>query len=328
VVIALVPSYLAQMRTDFLYGSESAGSGTRAALDAARINSEFGESNIVVVLVPRGDTAKEASLSQELAASDNVSQVMSYAQTVGAQIPSEFVDGAISKQFYSADYARLLVYVNTATEGDKAFNTVANIADKTAAYYGSDSYLTGRSPILYDIKNVVQSDNLRVNLIAIMAIFLVLLITFRSLVLPFILLLTIEAAIWINLAIPYFSGTSINYIGYLVLNTVQLGATVDYAILLTSTFLRYRLTMNKRSAIHAALAYSFKPILMSASILSIAGFALFAASTNAIVCDIGLLLGRGTLLSATLVLTFLPAMLHVFDWLIIKTTRLSAGKST
>jgi predicted RND superfamily exporter protein len=316
VLLALVPSYLGQMRTNFLYGSESAGSGTRAAQDLLAINAEFGESNIVAVLVPRGDVAKETQLSDDLEELPHVTSVMSYAHSVSAEIPPEFLDQSVTRQFYSADYARLLVYVDTATEGDVAFSTVEAIESAVAEYYPSDTYLIGRSPILFDIKNVVQNDNLKVNLIAIVAIFLVLLMTFRSLVLPFILLLTIELAIWLNLSIPYFSGTSINYIGYLVLSTIQLGATVDYAILLTSTYLRYRKTMPKRQAIHNALGYSFKPILMSAGILSIAGFALYAASSNAIVCDIGLLLGRGTLFSSALVLTFLPALLFIFDPLI------------
>jgi predicted RND superfamily exporter protein len=320
VVLALVPSYLGQTRTDFLYGSESAGSGTRAALDAARINEAFGESNIVAVLVPRGEEAKEVLLSDDLEELEHVTAVMSYAKTVGVEVPADFLDKSNTEQFYSADFARMFVYVDTATEGDVAFSTVQAITSEVDAYYPSGSYIIGRSPILFDMKNVVQSDNLRVNLIALLAIFLVLLITFRSLVLPFILLLTIEAAIWLNLAIPYFTDMPINYIGYLVLNTVQLGATVDYAILLASTFLRFRKTMPKHQALRGALGYSFKPILMSASILSIAGFALFAASSNAIVCDIGLLLGRGTLLSAAMVLTFLPMMLQIFDPLIGRLT--------
>lgn len=97
-----------------------------------------------------------------------------------------------------------------------------------------DFSVAGQSANLYDMKNVVKTDNAQVNLIALLAIFLVLLFTFRSAALPFILLITIETGIWINLSIPYFTGTPLHFMEYLVISTVQLGTTVDYAILLTS----------------------------------------------------------------------------------------------
>ena len=171
------------------------------------------------------------------------------------------------------------------------------------------------------MKKVVDVDNIRVNLIAIIAIFLVIAFTFRSFSLPFILVLTIETAIWINLSIPYFTGTSINFIGYLVLNTVQLGATIAYAILLTDTYMVNRKTMAKSQAIGESLSSAFRSILVSGSILSTAGFTLFATSSNTIVQDIGLLLGRGTLISMLMVLAFLPAMLSLFDGVIAATTK-------
>lgn len=175
------------------------------------------------------------------------------------------------------------------------------------------------------MRETVRQDNRRVNLIAVLAIFLVLLISFQSAVLPFVLLLTIEAGIWINLAIPYFTGTSISFIGYLVLNTVQLGATVDYAILLTDRYLKNRRILRKKEAIRAALGESFKSVLVSAATLSAAGFTLYLTSSNPSVCDIGLLLGRGTLISVLMVVCFLPALLSLFDTAIGKTTRKLGG---
>jgi predicted RND superfamily exporter protein len=320
VLLALVPSFLGQSRTDFLYGAESGGGGTRAQFDTEKIEQEFGTNNPVVVLVPKGDVAREQLLGQRLEELDYVTSVVSYAKTVGAVIPSEFLDKAITDRFYSANYARIIAYTDVSPEGDLTFATMEAIRDVTFEFYGDEAYSLGRSMNLFDMKSIVQQDNLRVNLIAIVAIFCVLLITFRSLVLPFLLLLTIESAIWINLALPYFTGTSVNYIGYLVLNTVQLGATVDYAILLTNTYLRLRKTLPKREAIKQALGSSFKSILVSASVLSIAGFTLLNTSTNPIVCDIGLMLGRGTLLSFTLVVCFLPTLLTLFDPLIGKFT--------
>jgi predicted RND superfamily exporter protein len=316
VILAIVPSYLGQSRTDFLYGTESASGGSRAYADAEKIKARFGESNLVVTLVPRGDIAREQLLGQRLEDLEYVSSVVSFAKTVGTVIPSEFVGEEVTSQFYSAHYARFIIYTDVPSEGARSFALMQSIQDVAGEIYGDTAYTMGRSMNLYDMKTTVQQDNVRVNLIAVIAIFLVLLVTFRSLVLPFILLLTIEAAIWLNLAIPYFTDTPINYIGYLVLNTVQLGATVDYAILLTNTYLRLRKSMPKREAIRRALGSSFKSILVSASVLTIAGFTLFYTSTNPIVCDIGAMLGRGTLFSFTLVVCFLPTLLMLFDPLI------------
>jgi predicted RND superfamily exporter protein len=170
------------------------------------------------------------------------------------------------------------------------------------------------------MKSSVISDNLMVNIVAVIGIFLVLLVSLRSLTLPVLLILSIESAIWINLSIPYFMGTSINFIGYLVISTVQLGATVDYAILLTTTYLRRRREMPKRAAMNAAMATSFKSILVSASVLAICGLALNFTTTNAAVADIGILLFRGTILSFLTVTCFLPALLMLFDKVVAKTT--------
>ncbi|MDR0350895.1 MAG: MMPL family transporter [Coriobacteriales bacterium] len=320
VIVAVVPSFLGQSRTDFLYGAESGGGGTRSQFDTEKIEQEFGTNNLIVALVPRGDVAREQLLAQHLDELPFVTEVVSYARTVGATLPPEFLGTSITNQFYSPNYARLLVYTDVPAEGERTFAAIGEMHDVARGLYGDEAYLLGRSANLYDMKNVVQQDNMRVNLIAIISIFLVLLFTFRSLVLPFLLLLTIESAIWINLAIPYFTDTPINYIGYLVLNTIQLGATVDYAILLTNTYLRLRKKQPKREAIRQALGTSFKSIIVSASVLTLAGFALMNTSTNPIVCDIGTMLGRGTLLSFLLVVAFLPLLLTLFDPLIGRLT--------
>jgi predicted RND superfamily exporter protein len=313
VAVLVVPAFLGQSQTSFLYGTEGAGASTRAGTDLKRIEDEFGKSNIAVVLVPKGNLAAERQLAVDLKGLDHVTGVMSYAETVGTQIPQEFLPESVSDQFFSADYSRIIAYTDTNSEGDVAFAVIEDMRNTTSKYYGDDAYTLGRSANLYDMREVVRNDNTVVNLIAIIAIFCVLLVTFRSLVLPLLLLLTIESAIWINLSIPYFTGTNINYIGYLVLNTVQLGATVDYAILLTNTYLRMRKDRPKARAIRDALGSSFKSMLVSATTLSLAGFTLFATSTNPLVCDIGSMLGRGTLLSFGLVVCFLPMLLSIFD---------------
>ena len=320
VSILIVPTFLGQGRTGFLYGNDTVDPNTRYGRDTVAVEQQFGKSNVMALLVPRGDVAKEQMLCDELEQLDRITGVMSYAVNVGAVIPPEYLGDDITGQFYSENYARIIVYTDTPAEGDIAFKTVENINEKTKAHYGETFYTLGQSANLYDMKSIVQKDNVVVNLIAVIAIFIVLLVTFKSATLPFLLVLTIEAGIWINLAIPYFSGTPINFLGYLVVSTIQLGATVDYAILLTNTYLRNRRQMPKREAISVSLGGSFKSILVSALTLSTAGFTLFATSSNSAIADIGLLLGRGTLLSFAMVVCFLPTLLVVFDKAIEKIT--------
>lgn len=318
--IMIVPAFLGQGNTGFLYGNETIDPNTRYGRDTVAIEEQFGKSTVMALLVPRGDAAKEQMLCEELEQLDRITGIVSYATNVGAVIPPEYLGRDITEQFYSENYARIIVYTDTPSEGDVAFKTVESINERTKAHYENNFYALGQSANLYDMKNIVQKDNMVVNLIAVAAIFMVLLVTFKSAILPFILVLTIEAGIWINLAIPYFSGTPINFLGYLVLSTVQLGATVDYAILLTNKYLRNREQMSKREAIGISLGGSFKSILVSALTLSTAGFTLYATSSNSAIADIGLLLGRGTLLSLAMVVCFLPTLLVVFDKAIEKTT--------
>ena len=320
VVILIVPCFLGQSQTEFLYGNEVADRSVRTSRDSLAIKEEFGQNTVIALLVPRGDVVKEQELSRDIETLDHVTGVMSYAATVGTVIPPEYLGEEVTSQFYGQNYARIIVYTNTPAEGDTAFETVQNIQSKARDHYGETAYSVGQSANLYDMKNLVQKDNTVVNLIAVIAIFCILLITFKSATLPFILLITIETGIWINLSIPYFTNTPINFIGFLVLSTVQLGATVDYAILLTTGYMRNRQKMLKREAIHTALGESFKSILVSGATLAAAGFTLYATSTNPAISDIGLLLGRGTLLSMLMVVCFLPAMLTIFDKAIDKTT--------
>jgi len=319
VLIILVPCFLGQSRADFTYGSP-VDPESRTGLDRADIEEVFGRSTIMALMVPRGDVAKEENLCRDIQELDHVTSIISYATSVGNTIPAEFLDESITGQFYSENYARIIIYTDTANEGDIAFKTVEDISGMAESYYGDTFYTAGQSANMYDMKNVVQKDNILTSAIAIIAIFIVLLLTFRSAVLPFILLITIEAAIWINLAIPYFTGTPISYMGYLIINTVQLGATVDYAILLTVSYMRNRQLMGKKEAMSKSLGTSFKSILISAVTLSSAGFVLYLTSSNPVISMLGLLLGRGTLLSVAMVVCFLPALLLLLDKVIGKTT--------
>ena len=318
VLIAVIPCYLAQTRADFLYGNGTPDTRTDYGRDTVAINEEFGESNALVLLVPRGDPGAEAKMAEELADIDHVTSVLSYAGTVGA-VPEGFLDESIVSQFYSDGYARIIMYTDTSEEGDEAFAVVEQVRATADKYY-SESWLCGQSANLYDMRDVVTADSSLVNWIAIGFIFLTLLVTFKSATLPFILLFVIEAAIWINLSVPYFADQPLVYIGYLVINTVQLGATIDYAILMTNGYTANRRTMGKREAVVATLNTNFESVLTSGVILTAAGLCLGFVSSLQVVAELGILLARGTVLSMAMVVLALPALLMLFDPLTARLT--------
>src|SRR5699024_8458985 len=258
------------------------------------------------------EIVKEQMLSTDLLQLPFVQSVVSYAENVSPLIPPEFLDSDDITSFFSEDFSRMIIYTDLETEGDRTFAAIETIFNKTEKYYDSFHPL-GESVTLYDIKNVVKKDNTLVNILTVVTIAIVLLFTFRSLSLPIVLLLTIQASVWINLSVPYFTDTKLVFIGYLIVSTVQLAATVDYAILLTVEFRENRKTLPVITAIKKTLNEKTFAIAISASILSSVGFILWITSSNPIVAAIGLLLVRGALLAFLMVLLLLSAIIVMFD---------------
>jgi hypothetical protein len=318
-LIVVVPCFLAQSQSHFLYGMESVTGTSRAGKDADKIEQRFGKENMLVLLVPKENTGKEKELCDDLSSLPPITSTVSYVTAVDANIPSPYISEEILKNFYSKNYARILMYTNTAAEGDDAFSAVQSVMDTAKKYY--DSYfLAGESATLYDMKNVVSVDTMVVNLLAIIGIFIVLVVTFRSVVTPVLLVFVIETAIWINVSFAYFTDNAFSFVGYLIISTVQLGATVDYAILLTNRYVTNRQEYDKKEAMKQTLGNNVEAIMISAVILATAGFALALTSSNPIISELGTLLGRGTLLSFVMVVCVLPAFLIAFDTSIGKTT--------
>lgn len=319
VALLLVPAFLAQSKTDFIYGIGEQPEDTRAGKDEERILDVFGQNIEVVLLLPRGEVPKEKALVNDLKKFPEVKSVVAYTDTVGAAIPPTYLDEEVLETFYSENYSRIILNTATEEEGDEAFALIEAIHEKVANYY-DEYYSLGQSVTLYDMKNVVLDDNKLVNILTVVTIAFVLLVTFKSLSLPVILLLTIQASVWINLSFPYFTESKLVFVGYLIVSTVQLAATVDYAILLTVEFKENRKKLPVLAAVKKTLNEKTFAIVISASILSSVGFILWITSSNSIVAAIGLLLGRGALLAFLMVLFLLPAILVVFDKFIEKTT--------
>ena len=315
----MVPAFLGQANVAFTYLTSAPDPDIRYGADYYAVEESFGVQNAAVLLVPRGDVAAEALLSDEIADLDYVESVMSYASTVGSAIPNEFLDPAVVEQFYSDDWARIICYIDAGVESEESFGVIETIHRLAAAYY-DEFYMAGQSANLYDMAQIIEVDNVVVSLVAVVTIFLVVAIAFRSLMLPFCLVLAIESGIWINLCIPYFTGDSLNFIGYLIINTVQLGATIDYGILLTTHYLRWRKNVPAREAAYKALGETVPSLIVSAGILASAGIALGLTSSISVVCLLGFLLARGAIISLLMVTCFLPGLLILFDGPIRVTT--------
>ena len=317
--VLIVPSYLASNANSFYYGaSKIFGPNTQLGADTQKIEETFGKSDTYVLLVPKEDKATQKELSDALHDIDEVSSIISYVDTVGMEIPESYLDEETYAKLCSDEYTRMVISVDAEYEGEETFALVEQIRDTAETYYPGEWYLAGEGVSTYDLMDTITADMVKVNLVAIGAVFLTLVFTFRSAVLPIILVLGIETAIWINLSIPYFAGDTIFYIAYLIISSIQLGATVDYAILFTDRYREYRQTLDKKEAVIQTVSTVTVSILTSGSALTVIGFLLGIISTHGLLSQLGFFLGKGTICSLIIVLFVLPGMLYMFDRLIVK----------
>ncbi len=318
-VILIAPCYLASNANSFYYGaSHIFGTETQLGADTAKIEDAFGQQDTYVLMVPKTSTATEAELSDALHDIPQVKSILSYVDTVGTVIPEQYLDSGTLSKLNSENYTRMVLTVDAAYEGDRTFSLVETVRETAEQYYPGEWYLAGEGVSTYDLMDTVTADMVKVNLVAIGAVFVVLLFTMKSLSLPVILVLSIETAIWINLAIPYFSNQPIFYIAYLIISSIQLGATVDYAILFTDRYKEMRQTYPKKEAIIQTISAVAVSVLTSASVLTVVGFLLGIISTHGLLSQLGCFLGKGTLCSLAIVLFVLPGLLYLADKLIIR----------
>lgn len=318
-VILIIPAYLASNANDYYYGSSNIfGNETQLGSDTAVIESVFGKSDTYVLMVPAGDTATETELSQELNSLPQVTSIISYVDLAGAEIPLEYLDENTLSQLISKNYSRMVLSVDVPYEGEETFALVEQVRNIAQKYYSDTYYLAGEGVSTYDLMETVTDDMVKVNFMAIAAVFIVLLLSLRSISLPIVLVLSIETAIWINLSIPYFMDTPIFYIAYLIISSIQLGATVDYAILMTDRYKENREMMNKKAAVIQTISDVTVSILTSGSVLTVVGLLLGYITTNQLLGQLGIFIGRGAILSLIIVLFVLPGLLYLFDPLIIR----------
>lgn len=317
--ILIIPSYLASNANSYHYGSsEIYGEGTTYGRDKEAIEGVFGKSDTYVLLVPQGSTETETKMSDELHSLPQVTDIISYVDTVGTEIPKEYLDEDTLSLLQSENYSRFVISVDADYEGTATFDLVEEIKDIAEKYYPNETHLAGEGISTYDLMDTITADMIKVNLLAIGAVFLVLLLTMKSISVPIILVLCIETAIWLNLSVPYFVNTPVYYIAYLIISSVQLGATVDYAILMTDRYKENRTNLSKHNAVVQTLSDVCVSILTSGSVLAAVGLLLGFISTNKLLAQLGVFVGRGAIFSLAIVLFVLPGLLSLLDRLIIK----------
>ncbi|MGN0203535.1 MAG: RND family transporter [Coprococcus sp.] len=222
------------------------------------------------------------------------------------------------KQLQGDDYNRVLVYLNLPVSGDETYAFLDTLRETARKYYPEGNiYVVGESTTEYDFKKSFEIDNLVVTIVSILIVLVVLLFTFKSAGMPVLLILVIQGAIWINFSIPTIMDNSIFFMSYLVVSSIQMGANIDYAIVIASRFNELKSEMDHKQAIIETMNFAFPTLITSGTVLSMAGILVGRMTSDAAIVGIGSI-GRGTIISMILVMFVLPQILllgsRIVDW--------------
>jgi len=318
-LLVALPSYVGKDMTDFTYGNEAMGlsKGTPVYKDDQMINSVFGRNNLVLAIVPNSSMVTETILSDELENLPYVKHVTSLANTLPAGVLESFIPNSIKSQLHTEKYARILIPIKTASESEMAFNCVDEITGMVKSHYPDNSYVIGVTPSTMDIKNVIVEDWKSIDKLSLLGVALAIMLAFRSLALPIVLMIPIQMAVFVNMMVPYLQGDRIMFMGFMIVSCLQLGATIDYSIVMTYHYLENRKRTDKVAASIKATSESMLPILTSGLILAVAGYGVGFLSSVTAIADLGVLVGRGAMLSMFMVIALLPNLFVWADRLII-----------
>lgn len=223
-------------------------------------------------------------------------------------------------QLQSDDYSRMVVYLDLPEEGEATTLCLDKIHEIIAKYYDDDYYVVGNSTSAIDLSSSFIGDNTLISILSALFVIIILLFTFQSAGLPILLIIVIQGSIWINFAVPTLMDEPLYFLGYLIVNSIQMGANIDYAIVISSHYSELKKKMESKEAIVEALNSSFPTIFTSGSILASAGVLISKMTTNPVIAAIGECLGRGTIVSIILVFFVLPQILVLGDKIIEKTS--------
>ena len=321
-IILVIPLYLANSKVDVYYKLDSSLPST---LESVKTNEELKDKfNIVspeIIMINKDlKSNKVSDMINEIKSLEGIDFVLSFNDIKQLGITEEMLSSDIKDIFESDKYELILVnsdYDVATDELNNQTDELNNIVKK----YDNDAIVAGVGPLMKDLVEISDTDFNNVNTYSIICIFLVLFIVLKSFSLPFLLIGAIEFAIFANMSISYFGGTTLPFIAPITLGTIQLGATIDYAILMTTTYLRNRNTMDKNEAMLNTLNYCGTSILISGMCFFAATFGVGLYSQIEMIGSLCTLISRGALISMIVVITVLPSILMLFDKLILKTTK-------
>lgn len=282
----------------------------------------FDKTNSIYMILADTNLSKDDSIAmidgiKEL---DGISTAMSLDSVVGAELPTEMLPDSLVSELKGNEYQIMMISTNYAIASDEINDQIDKV-DEIAKKYDAKSMVIGEAPCTKDLITITDKDFKTVSIVSIAAIFVIIFFVLKSISLPVILVAAIEFAIFVNMGIPYFTGTSIPFISSVVIGTIQLGATVDYAILMTTRYKRERAAgESKKEAISIALGTSIPSIIVSALGFFAATFGVGMIASVDMISSLCILMARGAIISMLVVIFILPSLFVLFDKLIINTS--------
>lgn len=282
----------------------------------------FDKTNSIYMILADTNLSKDDSIAMidEIKELDGISTAMSLDSVVGAELPTEMLPDSLVSELKGNEYQIMMISTNYAIASDEINDQIDKV-DEIAKKYDAKSMVIGEAPCTKDLITITDKDFKTVSIVSIAAIFVIIFFVLKSISLPVILVAAIEFAIFVNMGIPYFTGTSIPFISSVVIGTIQLGATVDYAILITTRYKRERAAgESKKEAISIALGTSIPSIIVSALGFFAATFGVGMIASVDMISSLCILMARGAIISMLVVIFILPSLFVLFDKLIINTS--------
>ena len=322
-LVMLYPAVYGNNHTQIYYNIDKS---LPATLDSnvsnEKLKEDFDMSTVHMILLKNGlDSKEKTQMLDQIDKVDGVKWSLGMNSLIGPTFPESMIPSNIKKMLQSDNYEVQFICSEYSSATDEC-NAQLDAIQKIVKKYSPESMVIGEAPLMKDLQDTTNVDLQRVNILSMAAIFLIILFVFKSISLPFILLFVIEFAIFVNMAIPYYQGVTLPFVASIVIGAIQLGATVDYAILMTSNYQKQRhLGKTKKESISIAHKFSMKSIIVSGCSIFAATFGVALYSKVDMIGAICTLLARGAVISTVVVLLILPAMFMVFDPLIVHTSK-------
>ena len=322
-LVLLYPAIYGNNHTQIYYNIDKSLPATLASNVANdKLKEDFDMSTMHMILLRNGlDSKQKTQMLDKIDEIDGVKWSLGMNSLIGPIFPESMIPSNVREMLESDNYEVQFVCSEYSSATEECNAQLASIQE-IVKEYSPDSMVIGEAPLMKDLQDTTDVDLQRVNILSMAAIFVIILFVFKSISLPFVLLAVIEFAIYVNMAIPYYQGVTLPFVASIVIGAIQLGATVDYAILMTSNYQKQRhLGKTKKESISIAHKFSMKSIIVSGCSFFAATFGVALYSQVDMIGSICTLLARGAVISTVVVLLVLPAMFMVFDPIIVRTSK-------